>query len=57
MSADGKNCECGRKAFAHLRRRDERAPEPICAVCVKQIAPGFVQTLPLDTAQAEARRG
>ncbi|GEM_PF-4375202 len=57
MSADGKNCECGRKAFAQLRRRDERTPEPICSECVKQIAPGFVQTWPIDTAQAEAARG
>jgi len=52
VSADGKNCECGRKAFAQLRRRDERAPEPICSVCIKQIAPGFVQVLPRDAAEA-----
>ncbi|NYT43126.1 hypothetical protein HZY97_20290 [Sphingomonas sp. R-74633] len=57
MSADGKNCECGRLAIATLRRRDERPGEPICGVCVKQLAPGFVQMMPRDSGKAEVAGG
>lgn len=53
MSADGKNCECGGLAVANLRRRDERLGEPICAACLKRIAPGYVIMKPRDCGKTE----
>lgn len=57
MSADGKRCECGGLAIANLRRRDERAGEPICATCLKQLAPGFVEMKPRGGSAPETARG
>lgn len=55
MSADGKNCECGRLAVANLRWRGQLLGEPICAECLKQLAPGFVMMKPaLPVAPVEA---